>query len=489
MSSVRWMNFGAGLTTAVLVACLVYFARQSGAQILRGGWAEVVVIAISAGVVVGLSHALWMSRYGGEVRAMIAYVRSIGRADGRAGDYRPKMGLDDLAAAIDAAFGDLRRRVDHLTSERRDLEVQVRIAEVDRRQGESILNAIHDAVIVTDVFNEVVMANDAAARALAFDPEQARRKPVDRVVTDTALIKAIKDTREGGVNAPRRHLEYKVRRDGRTVTYEVQLSCINQSRLGDDAPESAGVVTVLRDITWEKQVADMKSDFVSNVSHELKTPLSSIKAYMEMLVDGEARDDHARAEFYIIIQGETNRLHRLIDNILNINRIESGIVKVQREMIPLASLVKEVIDVLQPQARAKQIRMVDASAAALVHVYADKDMIYQTILNLAGNAIKYTNPGGVVTVTLSVDDPSRLATVAIADTGVGIPPDAMPFLFDKFYRVNDHKKLAKGTGLGLNLVKHIVETVHGGKVNVTSEVGKGSTFTFTLPQAEGSAAS
>jgi len=229
----------------------------------------------------------------------------------------------------------------------------------------------------------------------------------------------------------------------------------------------------------------MKSDFVSSVSHELRTPLSSIKAYVEMLVDGEARDEETRTEFYNIIQSESNRLSRLIDNILNISRIESGIVKISREHIALPTVIKEVVDVMQPQARAKDIELLEQNTPLYYQVYADKDMIYQALLNLVGNAIKYTPEGGTVSIDTVVDDHSRTVKVNVTDSGVGIPPESLPHLFEKFYRVADHKKIAKGTGLGLNLVKHIVETVHGGAVAVTSEVGKGSTFSMSLPISDG----
>jgi two-component system phosphate regulon sensor histidine kinase PhoR len=222
------------------------------------------------------------------------------------------------------------------------------------------------------------------------------------------------------------------------------------------------------------------------VSHELRTPLSSIKAYVEMLVDGEAADDQTRNEFYNIIQGEANRLSRLIDNVLNIGRIESGMVKVQREHISLPALVHEAVDVMQPQARAKQIELVEVPTPLFFQVFADRDMIYQAILNLVGNAVKYTNPGGKVTVTIGVDEQAHMVQVAVSDTGVGVPPEALGRLFEKFYRVAEHKMMAKGTGLGLNLVKQIVETVHGGKVQVASTPGKGSTFTFSLPMADNS---
>jgi two-component system phosphate regulon sensor histidine kinase PhoR len=450
-----------------------------------------VTLSITASAVALGPLLILRGRFELEVRRLSQFVEALG---GQASEndrpmFRSKLGLGPVAKAAEQTLAALRQRIKQVISQRRELEVQVRLSEAERRHAETILNSITDAVIVTDAFNEVALANEAAARTLGFVLEQALRQPVDRVVPDPVLSKWIRETREGGDASLRRHLEHKLRGDHGEATFDVTLTCIaGDSRPGDThagtRPETAGVVTILRDITREKEIAEMKSDFVSNVSHELRTPLSSIKAYMEMLVDGEATDEQTRMEFYNIIQGEANRLSRLIDNILNISRIESGVVKVQREHLSLPSLIKDAIEVMQPQARAKQIELVEVPSPLYFQVFADKDMIYQAALNLIGNAIKYTPESGRVKVEMSVDEHARLVNVAVSDTGVGIPEADLPHLFEKFYRVADHKKMAKGTGLGLNLVKHIIETVHGGKVQVKSKVGAGSTFTFMLPIAE-----
>jgi len=387
----------------------------------------------------------------------------------------------------------LRERCQTLVAKRRELEIQLRIAEAERRHTEAVLNSITDAVLVTDAFNELALANNAAATVLGFDTSYSLRRPIDQVIDDRSLVKLIKDTLEGVPAAPghRRHVEHRLQRDGREHVYDIKVAGIGSGRsngrgAGTDGNDSVGVVTVIRDVTREREIAEMKSDIVSSVSHELRTPLSSIKAYIEMLIDGEAQDEQARAEFYNIIQGETNRLSRLIDNSLNISRIEAGVVRVQREQVSIPSLVRDAVDVMQPQARARNIELKDASSPVYFQVFADKDMIYQATLNLLGNAVKYTPSGGKVTISIEVDEIDRKVYVRVADNGVGIPADDLPHLFEKFYRVDQHKRLAQGTGLGLNLVKQIIETVHGGKVSVVSEPGIGSTFTYSLPLADNS---
>jgi len=256
----------------------------------------------------------------------------------------------------------------------------------------------------------------------------------------------------------------------------VTLACLPGAK-----GEVGGVVTILRDITRDKEISQMKSDFVSQASHELRTPLSAINAYVEMLLDSEASDEASRQEFYQIIKSEADRVTRMIDNMLNISRIEAGIVSVERTEVDFVKVCQEVVETMQPQAATKNIKLSVKSGPLVYTAQADRDMMYQVVMNLVSNGTKYTPEGGRVTVHIENDDTTRSVLVTVADTGLGIPPDALNKLFDKFFRIESYKRVAKGTGLGLNLVKHIVETVHHGKVGVTSEVGMGSKFWFTVP--------
>ena len=399
-------------------------------------------------------------------------------------------------------------KMDEVRAENRELLLQCRIAAAETRQTEEIIFSISDAVIVTNRFDELILANDAAEELLGFELSGSLRKGIDRVLSDGTLVRLIRETRAHGRSFKRKVVEHSIDNNGSPRTYHITLSCIvaptprdepacpvgrspGDESLGLRSPglsqtqaralKVCGVVAVLQDVTREKEIAQMKTDFVSNVSHELKTPLASIKAYVEMLVDGEAADETTRDEFYQIISTETDRLHRLIENILNISRIESGVVKVAREPVNLTAVAKQALDVAAPQAKAKSIELVDRLAPVYYQVEGDRDMIYQAILNLLSNAIKYTPEGGTVTVSVTMDERRGVAVCEIADTGMGIPPEDLPHVFDKFFRVGANKKAAKGTGLGLTLVKHIVETLHDGKLTVASETGKGSSFSFALP--------
>ena len=174
------------------------------------------------------------------------------------------------------------------------------------------------------------------------------------------------------------------------------------------------------------------------------------------------------------------RLGRLIDNILNISRIESGLVEIKRQPLSVMTIVKEAIDVIVPQAKLKNIRVEEHIEPSVGQVNADKDMLYQAVLNLLSNAVKYTREGGTVTVRAGLDEAAGKVSVRVIDTGVGIPAKDVPFVFDKFFRVEANQNVAKGTGLGLALVKNIIETVHRGRIFVESEVGRGSCFGFEL---------
>ena len=423
-------------------------------------------------------------------RAIASMRRSIeGASDASVPVFSPGIRLmRPLTRAFTATVDVFRQREQSLRSQLSDLEIRHRVSEAERRQIEAVLHALRDAVIVTDAFNEIVMANQAAANILGFDRKASIHKSIDEVFADATLCTLIRDTRDTANCNETRHVEHSVSdpksRPGKVpagqgptgTVYDVTLACVENHK-----HEAAGVVTILHDLTRERELSQMKSDFVSKASHELRTPLSSIRAYVEMLVDGEATDEKARHEFYRIMQNETERLSRLIDNMLNISRIEAGIVQIDRENVDIKALVARAASTIEPQAREKRITLHQRMADIDLTVEGDADMLYQVVLNLMSNSVKYTPEGGRVTVAADSDNLTRSVLVSVSDTGLGIPPDALPRLFDKFFRVENYKRVAKGTGLGLSLCKHIVETVHHGQIGVDSKLGMGSKFWFSVP--------
>jgi two-component system phosphate regulon sensor histidine kinase PhoR len=387
--------------------------------------------------------------------------------------------LSGVVGAVNDLFDYAEGSVNDAAMKFKELEIQLKVVTAQRQHAEAILYSISDAVLVTDPFDDLVLANDAAARTFGFDLDQASRTPIERIIHDEKMVELIRDMRQSGSTSGRRIVEHELRGEKASRTFKVTLSCV--AGQGDS---SAGVVAVLHDMTKEKEVSEMKNDFVSNVSHELRTPLASIKAYVEMLIDGEADNEKTKREFYDVIQNEANRLGRLIDNILNISRIESGLVKINKQPQSLTVILKEAMEVIAPQAKSKQITIDEQLTPIFYQTPADRDMLYQAVLNLLSNAVKYTPEGGQITIATVVDESKRKVMTRISDTGVGIPPKDLPFVFDKFYRAEANNRMAKGTGLGLSLVKHIIETVHRGRIFVESQVGKGSTFGFELDLCE-----
>jgi len=381
---------------------------------------------------------------------------------------------ETLAQCLDSCSG----YIGVLENQIKDLQIQIQLSHRQKRNTEAIIYSLRDAVIVIDEFDRLLMANEAAGRLFNFDYKNAQHKPIGELVdrSKTVFIDFLRQSRCSKTEATRR--EIQLAQGARPRIFDCIISCVYDQR-----QEVCGVVAVLHDITREKEISQMKNDFVSHVSHELKTPLASITAYSEMLADGEADDEKTRKQFYSVIQNQAKRLNRLIEDILNISRIESGLIKVEKKPVSLTILIEEQLQMIKGYAEEKNINVITQKPIVYDQVYADRDMISQVIVNLFSNAIKYTPSGGSVTIETAVDETAGIARVTVTDTGVGIPPDEIGRIFDKFYRVDANKKQAKGTGLGLNLVKQIVEKVHNGRVFVRSQPGVGSTFGFELPLA------
>ncbi|QOJ03773.1 MAG: PAS domain-containing protein [Planctomycetia bacterium] len=386
---------------------------------------------------------------------------------------------ESLWTSIEAHATNIEQRVNELVQEQRRLQLEASLHSAQRRNLEAILHGMAEPLLVVDRFERIVFVNQVAAELLEITTNDAIRQPLDQVVSNAKLIDVVRQACQADARAARRRVEL----DFGDRAFALSMAPLPDSATADgtSAQSSAhGLVVLFRDVTCDRLAAKAKSEFVAHVSHELRTPLSSIRAYTEMLVDGEATDEKTRAEYYGIIQTSADRLGRLIDNMLNISRIEAGTVRINKEPVAVSIIVKEVADSLKPQAEEKNIALLADLAPVVDRVMADRDLLYQAVLNLASNAIKYTPEGGEVTVRMITLEEQNALRIEVSDTGVGIPAEDLPHMFEKFYRVEANKHMAKGTGLGLNLVKNIVEVVHEGKVSLRSEVGKGSTFAITL---------
>ncbi|MBE9546021.1 MAG: PAS domain S-box protein [Proteobacteria bacterium] len=259
---------------------------------------------------------------------------------------------------------------------------------------------------------------------------------------------------------------------------------INSSLLLDDEGNRIGIIIVLRDMSASKelerlrQLDEMKSEFVSNVSHELRSPLSVIKSYVETLLNRvDSGDYETRREFLTVVSDETDRLAALVNDLLDISRIESGRFEIELGPVRLSDSIQTVFRDLENISSKHQI-VVDIPSD-LPDLLADRDKMFQVFLNLIDNTVKFSPDGGKVAIKAEVK--GKMIKCDISDQGIGIDSEDLPHIFEKFYRVDSSDSYEiSGTGLGLSIVKHIVES-HGGKISVRSKPGKGSTFTVLLP--------
>jgi signal transduction histidine kinase len=232
-----------------------------------------------------------------------------------------------------------------------------------------------------------------------------------------------------------------------------------------------------------KELDRLKSEFVSDVSHELRTPLTSIKGYVDYLLEGIAGElSQPQRDFLIRVKGNTDRVLRLINDLLDLARIEAGRVDLHPVRLSLLEVATEVIDALKPLASEKGIDLGTRFPETDAFVRADRDHLSQVLLNLTHNAIKFTPPGGHVLVQAKAQGDGNVVTV-VQDTGEGIPQEEWERVFDKFHQVSQTPPQPKGSGLGLTITKKLLE-LQGGKIWVRSDPGKGSEFSFTLPAAE-----
>lgn len=268
--------------------------------------------------------------------------------------------------------------------------------------------------------------------------------------------------------------EISLRIDESERIYQVQTALVK-----GEEQQPIGVVAIFNDITEIRNVERMKTAFVSTVSHELRTPLTSIKGFIStLLMDEEGYYDRdTQREFYTIIDTECDRLTRLISDLLNVSRIEAGrALELNLKPVNLPNLIEKVVTVQKSYTNKHTFKI---ELDDLPEITADEDKVDQILTNLTNNAIKYSPKGGQITITGTSKD--GMVTISVADQGMGIPKDHLPKVFERFHRVdNRDTREVGGTGIGLYLVKHLVEA-HGGKIWVESELGKGSTFTFTLP--------
>jgi two-component system, OmpR family, phosphate regulon sensor histidine kinase PhoR len=440
------------LRTRILLTC-IGIAVVSVATAARLSWAG-TVLAIAASVIAGLALALGIGR---RIQEQAAAATKI--ADGDLGARAPAMARDEL--------GRLGRAL-NLVAERQASQIEALTA--NRDELETVLDSVADGLIAIDSGDLVTHLNPEAIRM--FDATRgAVGRPFWEIVREAALSRLVGEVKRDGRPAegsltlrhssPRRDLEVRV-----------------SPKAG---PNEAwkGAVLVFRDVTRLHRLEAVRRDFVANVSHEMKTPLTSIQGYVETLLSGALDDPAVAREFLDKIDRNAKNLGHLVTDLLVLSRVEAGGIQVDPDPFALFAVVSEAAAACADKAREKGLAFQVVPGPREVMVRGDRDLLVRALVNLLDNAIQYTPSGGSVVVKLARAE-TRL-DVTVADTGIGIPAGDLERVFERFYRVDKARSRALGgTGLGLAIVKHVAER-HGGSIRVVSEEGKGSAFTLSLP--------
>lgn len=439
---------------------LMYVAVPGGPGVVRVAEDLARVTAIVRGVQGALAGSALLALLVGGVLAAIA-ARSVAR---------PLTGLGAAARAIAAGAQPRFPRsgiaeIDTLVRALREMHQQLnsRFDEIRREQAESaaLVDSMVEGVIAADARGRISTANEAARQLLGYGP--------DEPLPDIQEIFRVKAAREivssvlRGAKEQTRTLDM----DDRTILITAR------------ALPTGGAVLVLHDLTEMRRLESVRRDFVANVSHELRTPLTSICGYAETLL-ADRPDQPTVQRFLEIILSNGRRMQRLVDDLLDLSRLESGSWQPESAAVDVAMVAREVWDCFADRPNAKSVRFEVAAPPEGVALKVDADALRQILTNLLDNSLRHTPPGGRITVTAA--PVQRGTTLSVSDTGAGIGRDHLPRIFERFYRADSARSREEGgTGLGLAIVKHLVEG-HGGRVSAESERGRGTTISCWFPE-------
>jgi two-component system phosphate regulon sensor histidine kinase PhoR len=361
--------------------------------------------------------------------------------------------VGQLARAFNEMAANLKTTIDDISAEKTKLA--------------NILANMADGLIMTDIDGNIILSNTAAGKLFGFKETDALNKPLIEVVHDHEVDDVLK-------------LCLQTRQE-QTTQFESGVSKRFLRAIAvpiESEGQMNGVLILLQDLTELRNFQTMRRELVGNISHELRTPIAGIKAMVETLLGGAISDSKAAGDFLTRIDNEVDHLAQIVAELTQLSRIETSEAELKLEPVNLNALIKEVVSEMTPLAERQLVTISTQLSSDLPSVGADKDRIRQTITNLVHNAIKFNRPSGEVTISTAYD--KRSATVSITDTGIGISRDDLPHVFERFYKV-DKARASSGSGLGLAIAKHTIQA-HGGTINVKSEEGNGSTFSFSLPR-------
>ena len=359
--------------------------------------------------------------------------------------------VGELAGAFNQMAARLKEMVALLTNERDKMA--------------AILSTMGDGILIVDGKSQVTMVNNVVEGMFKLSEDEALGQSFIEVVRDHELDEVLQ-----------RCLKT---REQQTKLVETDPGKQFLGMIATPLQGEAGCLVLLQDLTELRRLETVRRDFISNISHELRTPIASLKAIAETLHDGAIDDAAVAREFLHKINTETDRLAQMVNELVELSRIESDEVSLKLEPADLGAVVKQTAERLRAQAERGGVSLELDISPALGKAQADKERVEQVLVNLVHNAIKFTPPDGRITISAKAEGDNIL--VSVGDTGVGIPADDLPRIFERFYKA-DKARAGGGTGLGLAIAKHIIEA-HGGRIWAESVEGKGSTFTFTLPAA------
>jgi two-component system phosphate regulon sensor histidine kinase PhoR len=377
--------------------------------------------------------------------------------------HRPlPLGAGGEVGELAGAFDDMAERV----------RAHVKSIEEERGRLAAMLANIPDGVIITNGAGEITLINAAAERLLRLSADSAGRRLIE-VVRDHEIVDLVDQALRPGAAPVTRLIELDVG-DGRASIQAIGVSL-------PAGPDSEGrALVVLQDVTELRRVESVRRDFVANVSHELRTPVASLKAMVETLEGGALDDPAAARDFLARMHVEVDDLIQLIEELLELSRIESGRVTLRLQPMDPGPVVAAAVERLQTQAQRQGLDLALKLDDDRPQVVIDPDRLQQVVMNLVHNAIKFTEPGGCVLVKVGRHDGE--VHVRVQDSGVGIAPDELGRLFERFYKV-DRSRSSGGTGLGLAIAKHLTQA-HGGRVWAESAgPGRGATFVVAIPSA------
>jgi PAS domain S-box-containing protein len=511
------------INSAVALGSLLSMIVANASQVLRGTRCSIALLEEATGDVVTMaasgvsSENLWGSRFAagsgvaswvvqnaapvviGDVDNDKRYVRlgqqptlsivsvplmSDGKAIGAISATSPDpnaFGPDDLnlltAFADQAAIAVKKTRLyEDLAREKRQTEQIYRSVQEKSNELEAVLQGIGDGVLVTGTGLNLVMMNPIASHIFGVEDAPLLGKPLEYTVGHRGLLEVMREAESAPDHAVIRELRVPMTRDHPEMIYQALATMVPGA-----GGEARGVVTVLRDITSQKQLEQMKSNFLSVVSHELKTPLHSIKGFVDIILMGKTGGiNELQQDFLTTVREQTDQLQNLISELLEFSRLESGQIKLHVEEISLAGIADRVVEKLSPQAQEAQIALVSRLPDDFASVEADLTRMEQVLTNLVDNAVKFTPAGGQIVI--AGEDMGDRVLVSVADTGIGIPLAEREKIFERFYQVDSGAaRPYRGTGLGLSICKHIVEH-HRGRIWVEGAEPQGSIFKFVLPK-------